>query len=140
MDLAAILGVTPEALRRRTEAVVSALHGRWESLAPSDDYRACLSSEVTSETSGGVRLGAPAVFVERGAPPRNISEALLRSPHAKTSKTGARYLSIKTRDGKRITTSSAKPPWMTKGKPGVDVIRLVRERIGDIVAETRGVR
>jgi hypothetical protein len=141
MDLAAILGVTPEALRRRTEAVVSAIHGRWAALAPSDAYRACLTSEIASENKGAVKLGFPAVFVERGAPPRDISTPLLRSPRAKVSaKTGARYMSLRMRDGEWRTTSSAKPPWMTKAKPGAGVIKRVLAELGELVAQTRSIR
>lgn len=141
MDLFAIFGMTPDAQRRRTEAVVRAVHNRWSDEAPDQNYRDSLSSETSDDESGQVVLGFPGVFKERGAPPRNISEAMLRSPAAKVSKkTGARYMSIKMRDGEWRTTSSAKPPWMTKGKPGAGVIVKVRRMLPEIVAASRGER
>lgn len=141
MDLFAIFGMTPDAQRRRTEAVVRAVHNRWSDEAPDETYRGSLSSEVTDDESGMVALGFPGVFKERGAPGRNISEAMLRSPAAKVSKkTGARYMSIKMRDGEWRTTSSNKPPWMTKAKPGAGIVVKLRRELPAIVAATRGER
>lgn len=140
MNLTAIFGMTDEAQRRRTEAVTRAVHDEWDAQAPNENYREGLTSEVVDDYHGRVTLGFPGVFQERGAAPRNISEALLRSPKAKVStKTGARYMSIKI-DGEFRTTSSARPPWMTKGKPGAGLIPRIVAILPRLLTDTRGAR
>lgn len=137
MDISALIGMTPQALRARTEATVRAIHARMEALAPNDAYRECIESEVSDDTLGRITLGFPAIFVEHGAKPRNVSEPLLRSPSAKVSRDGHRYMSIKIGETWR-TTSSARKPWMTKGKSGVGVIKRVLAEMPSLVEQVRG--